>query len=96
MSWRWDLKPIKHGVYESSEPTIIRTECIRQPDHLFIRILNNYETTTSVKKGAGIGLKNIQERLKLIYKHSDLLKINKTDNEFEVQLYIPLVTQTNE
>ncbi len=87
---------LKHGVYESSEPIIIRTECVYKSDHVFIRILNNYEKSTNVKKGAGIGLKNISERLKLIYKHSDLLKIIKTENEFEVQLFIPLLTQTNE
>ncbi len=87
---------LKHGVYESTEPIVIRTECKMQPDHVFIRIVNNYESTTSVKKGAGIGLKNIRNRLRLIYKHSDLLKINKTENEFEVQLYIPKVYQTDE
>lgn len=87
---------LKHGVYESSEPIVIRTECVYKSDHVFIRILNNYEKSVSVKKGAGIGLKNIRERLKLIYKHSDLLKIIKTENEFEVQLFIPLVSQTNE
>lgn len=87
---------LKHGVYESSEPTTIRTNCKRQPDHLFISILNNYEATSSVKKGAGIGLKNIRERLRLIYKHSDLLKIIKTENEFEVQLYIPILVNQND
>lgn len=87
---------LKHGVYESIEPIVIRMECKHQSDHIFIRIFNNYDSSSGVKKGAGIGLKNISERLRLIYKHSDLLKIIKTDTEFEVQLYIPIVTQTNE
>lgn len=87
---------LKHGVYESIEPIVISTECKHQTDHVFIRIFNNYDNTSGVKKGAGIGLKNISERLRLIYKHSDLLKIVKTETEFEVQLFIPIVTQTNE
>lgn len=87
---------LKHGVYESIEPIIISTECKHQTDHVFIRIFNNYDSSSGVKKGAGIGLKNISERLRLIYKHSDLLKIIKTETEFEVQLFIPIVTQTNE
>jgi len=87
---------LKHGVYESLEPIVIRTECKFQTDHVFIRIFNNYDPNSVVKKGAGIGLKNISDRLRLIYKHSDLIKIIKTETEFEVQLFIPIVTQTNE
>ncbi len=87
---------LKHGVYESSEPIIIRTECRKEEDHVFIRILNNYEKSVSQVKGAGIGLKNIKERLRLIYKHTDLVKIIKTENTFEVQLFIPQVKTDHE
>jgi LytS/YehU family sensor histidine kinase len=46
------------------------------------------------KKGAGIGLKNISDRLELIYKQKDLIEIKKTDNNFIVNLFIPLQEQT--
>ena len=79
---------VKHGVYESIEPVFIRTECIMQKDHLHIIIKNNFDGDSS-KKGAGIGLKNIRDRLKLIYKHDQLLKTTKTEHEFIVELFIP-------
>jgi sensor histidine kinase YesM len=82
---------LKHGVYESSEPIVIHTECRQEEDHIFIRILNNYEKSASLTKGAGIGLRNIRERLRLIYKHTDLMKIIKSENSFEVQLFIPKI-----
>lgn len=87
---------LKHGVYESSKPIVIRTKCKYESDHIFISIFNNYEKSPSLKKGEGIGLTNIRERLRLIYKHSNLFKIIKTDTNFEVQLLIPLTNQNNE
>lgn len=80
---------IKHGVYESIDPITINTSISLENDFLKIIIGNNYEHYTASHKGAGIGLKNIRERLKLIYQNPELLKINKTDTYFEVQLLIP-------
>ena len=42
------------------------------------------------KKGAGVGLKNIEERLKLIYHQNNLLEVKKEKDIFEVTLYIPI------
>jgi sensor histidine kinase YesM len=87
---------LKHGVYESIEPIVIYTECKQEEDHIFIRILNNYEKSASLTKGAGIGLRNIRERLRLIYKHTDLMKIIKTEDSFEIQLFIPNIILKDE
>ncbi len=37
----------------------------------------------------GIGLKNIQERLILIYNQTDLLTVRKANSRFEVRIKIP-------
>jgi len=84
---------IKHGVYESTEPITITTLINAENDFLKIAISNNYEPYTASYKGAGIGLKNIKERLKLIYQNPEFIKITKTDTYFEVQLTIPQKTQ---
>lgn len=81
---------VKHGVYESIEPIVIKTTCKTEQDHLLIIIKNNFEKDSIERKGEGIGLKNIKERLKLIYKHDNLIKVTKTSTEFEVTLFIPL------
>jgi len=41
------------------------------------------------KKGAEIGLKNIKERLKLIYQNDQLLQTAISNNIFQVKLIIP-------
>ncbi len=80
---------VKHGVYESTETVFIHTICKMQEDHFLITIDNNFEEDAVQRKGAGIGLKNIKDRLKLIYKHDQLLKTHKGENNFKVELFIP-------
>ena len=80
---------IKHGVYESIEPITIKTIVQVENNFLKINIANNYEPSVGQFKGAGIGIKNIKDRLKLIYHNTDLLTIIKTNTNFEVQLLIP-------
>jgi len=80
---------IKHGVYESTTPINIKTTIDVLQENLIISIINNYEKTPTSFKSAGIGLKNIKERLKIMYQNTELLKTIKTDNQFEVLLTIP-------
>jgi sensor histidine kinase YesM len=80
---------VKHGVYESTEPIYIMTECKVNDSFLELRITNNFDTTSHAKKGAGIGLKNIKERLKLIYGNPDFLKTKIIDDKFIAELIIP-------
>ncbi len=81
---------VKHGVYESVVPIQIQTSCVFNQTHIEINITNNYENEISVKKGAGIGLRNIRNRLELTYNATNLLSIEKKDNIFNVKLIIPL------
>jgi sensor histidine kinase YesM len=80
---------VKHGVYESSEPVLIETTCSFEDDLLKIRIVNNFDKDFRNKKGSGIGLTNIRERLRLVYHSADLLQVHPGDGSFEVKLFIP-------
>jgi len=80
---------VKHGVYESVDPITIHTEARFGSDWVEIKISNNYENFVVQAKGAGIGIKNIRERLRLMFNNPDLLSIKKEDNIFEVLLKIP-------
>lgn len=80
---------IKHGVYESIEPVVVQVKMSQDKDWLLIKINNNYDPEVTQKKGAGIGLKNIKNRLKLIYGNPDLLTIKKDNYIFKVELVIP-------
>lgn len=81
---------IKHGVYESTEPIEITTTVSLEEEAMVVAIRNNYEKSAPMSKGAGIGLRNIAERLRLIYYNDKLLRINDDGSHFEVVIIIPI------
>ena len=80
---------VKHGVYESTEPILIELSCRESKEGMEISIRNNFDPGPGSRKGAGIGLKNVKNRLMLIYSKDDLLTVDQSDNIFEVKLVIP-------
>ena len=80
---------IKHGVYESTETILIKLNCSIDSGALLLTIHNNYDSSSKPTKGAGIGLKNIQDRLFLLYKAYDLVNIKKSLDSFTVTIKIP-------
>ncbi len=80
---------IKHAVYETLDSVTIKLTCTRQDDFLKITLCNNFEGE-SHKKGAGVGLKNIKDRLSLIYQQDNLMEIKKESGKFIVNIFIPL------
>jgi two-component system LytT family sensor kinase len=80
---------IKHAVYETLDKVIIKLTCKKQDNFLKISINNNFEGE-SHKKGAGVGLKNIRDRLALIYRQDNLMEVKKENGNFTVNIYIPI------
>lgn len=81
---------IKYGVYESIEKVQIRLNCSLINDYLKISLENNYDDDNVQDRGEKIGLKNIKERLRLMYNQDNLLTVEKNNNIFKVNLFIPL------
>jgi len=82
---------IKYGVYEATEPVDIITHASCNGDHLLITVENSYDPGVVSKKGEGIGLRNIRERLQIIYGNSSLLKISDDKKSFKITLTIPQI-----
>jgi len=80
---------IKHGVYESTEEITIRFTCRMTRVGLVLNISNNFDPDSPPRKGNGLGIKNISNRLKLLYQTDNLLRITKFAGSFEVELTIP-------
>jgi LytS/YehU family sensor histidine kinase len=80
---------IKHGVNESIETVFINLKAYSEEGFLIIEVNNNFDSISPSKKGAGYGLKSIDDRLRLIYHTDGLMKYHKADNSFEVKLFIP-------
>lgn len=81
---------IKHGVYESTEPITVSVACcLDEDENLKITVGNGFDPEAVSRKGTGTGIKNIKERLKIIYQLNDLLTFEKKERYFEVSLIIP-------
>jgi len=80
---------VKYGVYEATSPITITLSASMKDNFLHITIKNNYDKEAIPKKGKGIGLRNVKERLHLIYGHRELVKVTDNGNEFMVELFIP-------
>jgi len=83
---------IKHGIYESLEKITIQLSATCENNILKVSVSNEYDPEAVIKKGKGIGLNNIRERLRLIYGISNGVFIHKSDRIFTVRLEIPQST----
>lgn len=80
---------IKYGVYEAIDPVDILINCRGIDGLLEIKISNTYDKNVVGKKGEGIGLRNIRNRLQVIYGNPYLLKTEDKGDKFIVTLTIP-------
>ncbi len=80
---------IKYGVYETTDPIDITTTGRMKENVLEIIITNTYDSGVQSKKGEGIGLRNIRDRLQIIYGNPLLMKVEDNKKEFKVTLAIP-------
>jgi len=80
---------IKHGVYESTDTVKVRMEAVLSEESLSITITNNFDPDQPAKKGNGMGLKNVRNRLMLIYNRNDLFFPRINGNVFIAELSVP-------
>ncbi|MDD2381286.1 MAG: histidine kinase, partial [Mariniphaga sp.] len=80
---------IKYSVYEATEPVDVITHASCREDVLEITIINNYDPTSITRKGEGIGLRNIRDRLQIIYGNPTLMKVEDNTKQYKVTLVIP-------
>lgn len=80
---------IKYGVYETTEPVNVVTRCKMKGSILEVVIQNDYDPSTRSKRGEGIGLRNIRDRLQIIYNNPLLMKVEDNKTDFKVILAIP-------
>jgi two-component system, LytTR family, sensor kinase len=84
---------IKYGVYETSRPVEIVLEAKKLPDCMEIKVTNDFDPESVPHKGEGVGLTNINDRLRLLYGSSRLLSAEMGENRFTVTMIIPDKTE---
>lgn len=81
---------IKHGVYESLDPVEIKFSCVVSDGFLSLQIENDFDPSLPSRKGTGIGLQNVSERIKLVYDLKGSVSWRIIDQKFIVKLNIPI------
>ena len=81
---------LKHGLYGSVEQESIFLQTKLSDKHLIIKMENTFDPTTPTPKGSGTGLKNIRERLALLYSEGTLIEQKNDHKLFSITLYLPL------
>lgn len=83
---------IRHSVYESTEPVTIRFECFPEPGVMRMVVSNDYDPTFPARKGTGVGLQNVRQRIDLAYEGKGTVHWKGTDGKFEVTLIFPRIS----
>jgi len=81
----------KHGASKTLKHPWIKLEICLKEDLLYMNLSNNKPLETLPSNGKnGIGLKNVQKRLQILYPGKHALIIKSTEGEFSIKLQIPL------
>lgn len=82
---------IRHSVYESVEPVTIHFKC--SPDNEFMRtvIFNDYDSQLPTKKGTGLGLNNVRQRVNLAYQDRGSVQWRGDKGVFTVTILFPRI-----
>jgi LytS/YehU family sensor histidine kinase len=82
----------KHGTSKMLENPWIKMTIEVKGDSLFFELINSHPHQNILNGKKGIGLKNVQKRLELLYSTRYFLSIDKTEKMFGVKMRIPLQT----
>ena len=82
---------IKHGIENIKTKALLSMNIISKDESLFIEVCNPVASSLAMPiQGTGTGLKNIQQRLKLLYGELAQLSITPSEHSFTVTLVIPM------
>ena len=82
---------IRHSVYESVEPVNVRFECMRENEYMKAIVSNDYDPTVPTRKGTGLGLQNVRQRIELAYHERGSVRWNSEGGVFAVTILFPRI-----
>ncbi len=82
---------IRHSVYESIDPITILFECSAENDYLKAVISNDYDPKMPTKKGTGLGLQNVRQRIELAYQTKGSVNWRGENGVFSVTIFFPRI-----
>jgi hypothetical protein len=84
---------VGHGISNLAEGGWIRIEIGKAGQSLSVKIENNFDPETPRRKGVGIGLKNVRQRVDTAYGNRARFEVRTNGDRFMVALEIPAATE---
>jgi LytS/YehU family sensor histidine kinase len=82
---------IRHSVYESVDPITIKFTCQPDETHMRAQISNDYDPGIPSRKGTGVGLENVKQRIALAYKEKGFVHWSGKEGIFTVTILFPRI-----
>ena len=81
---------IRHGIEPSSAPGQITVKATRDRSELKVLVANSHDPVACASKSTGIGIQNVEERLRSVYGDSAHLTIQpQVDGRFQATIVLP-------
>jgi LytS/YehU family sensor histidine kinase len=84
---------VKHGIGGMPEGGAVRIDARREGSLLKVEVENDTDPDTPPRKGNGIGLVNVRERLAAAYGHQASVHCTHENNKYRVALTLPAETK---
>lgn len=81
---------IKHGVSRTTRPVTVRLEAARDGDDLVVLVEDDAESSGEPARGAGVGLRNVRQRLEVLYGARGVLQTTARERGFLAMIRLPL------
>lgn len=82
---------IRHSVYESVDPVTIRFDCSFEKEFMKTVVANDYDPAIPSRKGTGVGLQNVRQRIDLAYQKKGSVHWQGKEGVFEVTILFPRI-----
>lgn len=82
---------IRHSVYESTDPVMVSFDCRPEKDMMKTVVVNDYDPGIPSKKGTGVGLQNVKQRIDLVYNGQGVMHWKGDKGKFEVTILFPRI-----
>lgn len=87
---------IKYGIEPVNKLRTVQINGWTDEKNVFIQIINPYYPNNDVKKGNGITLANIKERLRWMYNNKQYFFVKRTEDQFIVEIKLPKIKYIKE
>lgn len=82
---------IRHSVYESIEPVSVSFSCVPEEGFMKTVITNDYDPEIPSRKGTGVGLQNVRQRIHLAYRDNGSVQWSGNEGVFTVTILFPRI-----